>query len=101
MQRYAEWAVLGKIRRKMEWVSEKNKNKIPYRTDENGDYDDRSDLSKEWRIDDGLKSGLTVPYVMWWSSIRRPGKWYAALGARAIRRVLPGPAARVGRYTVL
>ena len=41
-----EWAdeMLAKIRKKMEWVSEKNKEKIPYRTDENGDYDDRSDL---------------------------------------------------------
>lgn len=56
MQRYEEWAdtVIEKIRKKMEWVSEKNKDKIPYRTDENGDYDDRSDPSKEWRIDDGL-----------------------------------------------
>ena len=56
MQRYEEWAdtIIEKIRGKMEWVSEKNKNKIPYRTDGNGDYDDRSDHAKEWRIDDGL-----------------------------------------------
>ena len=61
MQRYEEWAdtIIEKIRKKMEWVSEKNKEKIPYRTDENGDYDDRSDPSKEWRIDDGLN---------WWTN---------------------------------
>ena len=61
MQRYEEWAdaIIGKIRKKMEWVSEKNKNKIPYRTDENGDYDDRSDPFREWRIDDGLN---------WWTN---------------------------------
>ncbi len=61
MKRYEEWAdtVIEKIRRKMKWVSEKNKDKIPYRTDENGNYDDRSDLSKKWRIDDGLN---------WWTN---------------------------------
>ena len=56
-----EWAdeVLAKIRKKMEWVSEKNKEKIPYRTDENGDYDDRSDSSRQWNMDDGLN---------WWTN---------------------------------
>ena len=61
MNRNEEWAeeVLAKIRRKMEWVSEKNKEKIPYRTDENGDYDDRSDLSRQWHTDNGLN---------WWTN---------------------------------
>ncbi|MDE6926298.1 MAG: glycosyl hydrolase family 88, partial [Acetatifactor sp.] len=61
MERYVEWAdtVIGKIREKMEWVSEKNRDKIPYQTDQNGDYDDRSDLSGEWNVDDGLN---------WWTN---------------------------------
>ena len=61
MERYEEWAdvLIGKIREKMEWVSEKNKDKIPYRTDGNGDYDDRSDNSSEWNGDDGLN---------WWTN---------------------------------
>lgn len=61
MDRYEKWAdeVIVKIREKMEWVSEKNKNKIPYKTDKNGDYGDRSDTSKEWNIDDGLN---------WWTN---------------------------------
>ena len=61
MNKNEEWAdeVLAKIRKKMEWVSEKNKEKIPYRTDENGDYDDRSDLSRQWPMDDGLN---------WWTN---------------------------------
>ena len=61
MQRYEEWAdtIIGKIRKKMEWCSEKNKDRIPYRTDENGNYDDRSDVAIEWRPDDGLN---------WWTN---------------------------------
>ena len=51
--------VIGRIRSKMAWVSEKNRDKIPYTTDENGNYDDRSDLSRSWRIDDGLN---------WWTN---------------------------------
>ena len=42
-----------KIREKISWVSEKNKDKIPYTTDENGNYDDRSDSTKDWNADDG------------------------------------------------
>ncbi len=55
------WAdtVIERIRGKMAWVSEKNRNKIPYRTDENGDYDDRSDPAKEWNVDDGIN---------WWTN---------------------------------
>lgn len=58
---YEKWVddVISKVREKMEWVSEKNRNKIPYQTDKNGDYDDRSDTSKQWRIDDGLN---------WWTN---------------------------------
>lgn len=61
MKRYEMWAdeEIQKIRAKMKWVSEKNKDKIPYRTDENGNYDDKSDTSREWRIDDGLN---------WWTN---------------------------------
>ncbi len=55
------WAeeVLTKVREKMEWVSEKNKDKIPYTTDENGSYDDRADSSRDWNMDDGLN---------WWTN---------------------------------
>ncbi len=61
MECYNEWVddVLDKVREKMGWVSEKNKNKIPYQTDKDGNYDDRSDSSKQWRIDDGLN---------WWTN---------------------------------
>ncbi len=61
MNRQEEWAdaVIAKIREKMAWVSEKNREKIPYRTDGEGDYDDRSDMSKQWRMDDGLN---------WWTN---------------------------------
>lgn len=51
--------LIEKIRQKMEWVSEKNRSKIPYTTDENGNYDDRSAAEKEWREDDGL---------FWWTN---------------------------------
>ena len=35
IKRYEEWAdtLIEKIREKMAWVSEKNKDKIPYQTD--------------------------------------------------------------------
>jgi len=61
MTSYESWAenTIEKIRRKMSWVSTKNQDKIPYTTDESGSYDDRSDPSKEWRIDDGLN---------WWTN---------------------------------
>lgn len=55
------WAeeTIAKVRQKMEWVSEKNKDKIPYTTDEKGNYDDRSDSSRAWNTDDGLN---------WWTN---------------------------------
>lgn len=61
METYEAWAneVVLKIREKMDWVSEKNRDKIPYTTDENGNYDDRADPSVQWRIDDGLN---------WWTN---------------------------------
>lgn len=61
MGQYEAWAdtIIEKIREKIEWVSEKNKDKIPYRTDKDGNYDDRSDCSKEWSADDGLN---------WWTN---------------------------------
>lgn len=61
MEEYQVWAqeVLEKVREKMEWVSEKNKKGIPYTTDEQGNYDDRSDKSREWNSDNGLN---------WWTN---------------------------------
>lgn len=59
-QQTKEWLdqVYGKIETKMEWVSEKSKDKIPYLTI-NGVHDDRGDLSKEWVSNDGLN---------WWTN---------------------------------
>lgn len=61
MEALEEWAegIVRKIRQKMEWVSCKNRDKIPYTTGENGDYDDRSDVSGKWQADDGLN---------WWTN---------------------------------
>lgn len=50
---------IDKIREKMSWVSEKNREKIPYTTDESGNYDDRSNPEKELGQDDGLN---------WWTN---------------------------------
>lgn len=61
MNQYEEWVeeIIEKVREKMTWVSEKNKNKIPYTTDEQGNYDDRSDEAINWRLDDGIN---------WWTN---------------------------------
>lgn len=61
MGQYEVWAdeMIGKIRGKMEWVSEKNKDKIPYTTGPDGSYDDRSDKMVDWNADDGLN---------WWTN---------------------------------
>ena len=61
MNEYNIWAeeILMKVTEKMEWVIEKNREKIPYTTDENGNYDDRSDKDKKWNLDDGLN---------WWTN---------------------------------
>lgn len=61
MEREVIWAeeVLDRIRSKMEWVSEKNRDRIPYTTDEDGNYDDKSDMTLAWRTDDGIN---------WWTN---------------------------------
>lgn len=61
MNEYEIWAdrTIKKIREKMSWVSEKNRDKIPYTTDREGNYDDRSDEKREWNPDDGLN---------WWTN---------------------------------
>lgn len=51
--------VLIKVRKKMAWVSEKNSDIIPYTTDKDGNYDDRSLLTQKWELDDGLN---------WWTN---------------------------------
>ena len=65
MENYQAWAeeVLEKVKEKMVWVSEKNKDIIPYTTDANGNYDDRSSEEKEWNHDDGLNWILGRHYV--------------------------------------
>lgn len=50
--------IILKINNKMEWVSEKSKYKIPYTTI-NGVHDDRADINKQFRHDDGLN---------WWTN---------------------------------
>ena len=44
METYQSWAneILESVRKKMAWVSEKNRDKIPYTTDETGSYDNLS-----------------------------------------------------------
>ncbi len=61
MSEYKIWAeeVLKKVRKKMEWVSEKNRDKIPYTTLETGSYDDKSEERPDWGADDGL---------YWWTN---------------------------------
>ncbi len=56
-----EWVgeALEKVREKMQWVSEKNRDKIPYTTGAGGSYDDRSDESRSWGMDNGLN---------WWTN---------------------------------
>ena len=56
-----EWVgeALEKVREKMQWVSEKNRDKIPYTTGADGSYDNRSDESRSWGMDDGLN---------WWTN---------------------------------
>ncbi len=46
-------AIVSKIKTKMEWVSEKSKEKIPYTTVQ-GTHDDKSDRSQKFSIDDGI-----------------------------------------------
>lgn len=55
------WAnqVIEKIRTKISWVRDKNKEKIPYTTDADGNYDNKADKEKKWNQDDGLN---------WWTN---------------------------------
>lgn len=55
-----EWIdeVIKKIIDKMEWVSEKNKHKIPYTTI-NGNYDNKDEDNSEWDKDNGIN---------WWTN---------------------------------
>ena len=50
--------VIEKIKKKMEWVSEKSKDKIPYTTI-NGEHDNRADRNIIWNMDDGIN---------WWTN---------------------------------
>ena len=50
--------VVDKILKKLDWVSDKSKDKIPYTTVD-GVHDDRSDASQEWTLDNGLN---------WWTN---------------------------------
>lgn len=61
MREYQIWAeeVLEKVREKIAWVSEKNRDKIPYLTDSDGNYDDRSDETITWHIGSGIN---------WWTN---------------------------------
>lgn len=60
-EKHTAWAKneLEKVKEKIEWVSENNKYKLPYTTDENGIFDNRADAEKKFRIDDG---------VNWWTN---------------------------------
>ncbi len=60
MGNYEQWAetVLEKVRHKLAWVSEKNQDKIPYTTDSEGNYDDRSRQGQE-----GADNGIN-----WWTN---------------------------------
>ncbi len=60
-KKYSGWAEdeLIKVKEKIEWVSENNKNKLPYTTNGNGIYDNRADSEKDFRIDDGIN---------WWTN---------------------------------
>ena len=55
MENESVWAAetLKKVISKMEWVSEKSKDKIPYTTID-GIHDDRADQKLTWNMDDGI-----------------------------------------------
>jgi len=61
MQNNQSWVdeAVKKIHKKMDWVSDKNKDKIPYTTTASGTFDDKSDHSKTWEFTDGLD---------WWTN---------------------------------
>lgn len=51
-------SVIEKIKNKMDWVSEKSKNKIPYTT-MNGTHDDYTNSDRDFRMNEGLN---------WWTN---------------------------------
>lgn len=59
------WAeeIVQKIVKKMDWVREKSKNKLPYRTDENGEHD-------SW---EGYHPELPDQGICWWTNGFWPG----------------------------
>ena len=76
MNENIEWIneVIEKIHAKMAWVSDKNKNKIPYKTNPDGSYDDRSDITINWDFTDGLD---------WWTNGFWGGTmWYLYQGTK-------------------
>lgn len=83
MEEFCGWIddAIEKIQKKMDWCSEKNRDKIPYTTGPDGSYDDRSDHTRDWRQDDGLN---------WWTN----GFWggimwlmYQATGEEKYREI--------------
>lgn len=56
-----QWArdTLKKCEEKYACVAEKHQNGIPYTTDADGNYDNRADETKQWRVDDGIN---------WWTN---------------------------------
>ena len=58
---YGTWAdqVIEKIRKKISWVSDKNREGIPYTTDMDGNYDNKADQEKKWDRENGLN---------WWTN---------------------------------
>lgn len=58
---YGTWAdqVIERIRKKISWVSDKNREGIPYTTDMDGNYDNKADQEKKWDRENGLN---------WWTN---------------------------------
>lgn len=61
MEGYREWAeqTLDRIVKKLVVVAQRNQGKIPYTTNGEGRYDDKSDEAASFRIDDGIN---------WWTN---------------------------------
>ena len=61
MQTNLQWVdeAITKIHEKMAWVSDKNKDKIPYTTDASGSYVDQTDQTINWEFTGGLD---------WWTN---------------------------------
>ena len=76
MEQYQPWAegVAEKIRTKMAWVSEKNRDKIPYTTGPDGSYNDLSDTNLSWWTN-GFWGG-----IQWLLYQATGGERYAEIG---------------------